>query len=343
MGEKKFEFKSISDKFTDKYNKNNMTKSIPTGFKEYDEILEGGFKVSETNIIAADSGVGKTTTALNCAVRQARLGYKVLFLSLEMKEEKLYERILAILFEDKVWKWKLEFTGELDDDAFKKKQEAAKKAIDRELKGNLYIEDKKYTAKEIIEIIKEANNQGFDIIYCDNYQIITSGMKHEQIVSISEEIRETVRETNLAFVHLSQITMNGPDPAYAGIHNGHKLKHDCANLTVIYRKFEVLSKEEIKDGVKPKMLPDIYFYIQKNRYGRNAVELEMRYDASIQTIGEFIEKKELKKEKEETDLHITDIPTVDDFKEQGNQSDTPVIGSFEELFSGFEMMDSFND
>ena len=58
--------------------------------------LNGGFKDTHLNIIAARPSVGKTTIALNFVYHAALAGRKTLFFSLEMKSEALWEKMALI-------------------------------------------------------------------------------------------------------------------------------------------------------------------------------------------------------------------------------------------------------
>lgn len=70
--------------------------TIPTGFPSIDYQLGGGFRRQDLVVLAGDVGAGKSALALAIAVRSARAGTPVLYLSGEMSEERLFERALAL-------------------------------------------------------------------------------------------------------------------------------------------------------------------------------------------------------------------------------------------------------
>ncbi len=70
--------------------------TIPTGFASADKILGGGLRRRDLIILGGDIGSGKSALALGIALRVARQGTGVAFLSGEMDEERLMERALAI-------------------------------------------------------------------------------------------------------------------------------------------------------------------------------------------------------------------------------------------------------
>lgn len=70
--------------------------AIPTGFPSIDYQLGGGFRRQDLVVLAGDVGAGKSALALAIALRSARAGTPVLYLSGEMSEERLFERALAL-------------------------------------------------------------------------------------------------------------------------------------------------------------------------------------------------------------------------------------------------------
>ncbi len=70
--------------------------AVPTGFPSVDRMLGGGFRRQDLVVLAGDVGSGKSALALALALRSARRGVPVLFLSGEMDEERLLERAVAL-------------------------------------------------------------------------------------------------------------------------------------------------------------------------------------------------------------------------------------------------------
>ncbi len=69
---------------------------VPTGFPSIDQVLGGGFRAEDLVILSGDIGSGKSSLALGIASRAAGRGSRVLFLSGEMGEDRLMERVLAM-------------------------------------------------------------------------------------------------------------------------------------------------------------------------------------------------------------------------------------------------------
>ena len=69
---------------------------VASGFPSIDQILGGGFRSEDLIVLSGDVGSGKSSLALGIASRAAAKGSRVLFLSGEMGEDRLIERVLAM-------------------------------------------------------------------------------------------------------------------------------------------------------------------------------------------------------------------------------------------------------
>jgi replicative DNA helicase len=85
---------------------------VPTGFPSLDRMLSGGLRRQDLVVLGGDVASGKSSLALAIAVRSARGGTPVVYLSGEMSEERLTERALAC--EARIGIEAIR-TGELDD------------------------------------------------------------------------------------------------------------------------------------------------------------------------------------------------------------------------------------
>lgn len=71
--------------------------SQPTGFKDIDYALFGGIEQGGVNIVAANSGKGKSMFLANVAINWAERGKNVLYVSLELGEELIAKRLDAMI------------------------------------------------------------------------------------------------------------------------------------------------------------------------------------------------------------------------------------------------------
>src|SRR5690606_23520082 len=70
--------------------------ATPTGFPSLDTRLGGGVRRGDLVVIAGDTGSGKSALALASALRVAAAGYTSVYLSAEMRVERLIERAIAM-------------------------------------------------------------------------------------------------------------------------------------------------------------------------------------------------------------------------------------------------------
>ncbi|MFE6713978.1 replicative DNA helicase [Streptomyces sp. NPDC057695] len=73
---------------------NGRQMGLPYGISDLDAVTSG-MRPGNVTVIAAQSGVGKSTLALNAAVAAAKAGAKVMFSSLEMSAAELMHKIVA--------------------------------------------------------------------------------------------------------------------------------------------------------------------------------------------------------------------------------------------------------
>lgn len=71
--------------------------SQPTGFRDLDYALFGGIEEGGVNIIAANSGKGKSMFLANIAINWAEMGKNVLYISLELGEKLIAKRLDAMI------------------------------------------------------------------------------------------------------------------------------------------------------------------------------------------------------------------------------------------------------
>ena len=69
---------------------------LPTGWANLDLALYGGVNIPSMNIIVAKSGGGKSVALTNLADLYMKMGHDVVYVSLELKEQKIIKRFLSI-------------------------------------------------------------------------------------------------------------------------------------------------------------------------------------------------------------------------------------------------------
>lgn len=76
-------------------NPNQTTRAVPTGIRALDAHIQGLMR-GQVNIVAAATGVGKSTFALNVALNASRLGARVAYFPLEMGKARTVNYVMGI-------------------------------------------------------------------------------------------------------------------------------------------------------------------------------------------------------------------------------------------------------
>lgn len=174
---------------------------VPSGIKSLDNITLG-FEKGNVYIIAARPGMGKTALGLQFAIHAAALEKQVLFLSLEMSEDQLNQRILANISGVPL-NWIR--SNKMNDNEREKYYAAANNSF---LK-NIHTSDQ--SAIGIIEFIAACqntqNHNGLDLVVLDYLQLMTGkgNNREEEISGISRRIKSAAKDFNVPIIALSQV------------------------------------------------------------------------------------------------------------------------------------------
>ena len=188
---------------------------IPFDLEYFNKITKGGLPSKTLNIALAGTGVGKSLFMCHMASACLMQGRNVLYITLEMAEEKIAERIDANLLDVPI--------KQLSDPLFTKQQFRNKvDKLNSKTKGRLVI--KEYpTASAHVNHFKSLLNElsmkrGFapDIIFVDYLNICASARYKNAVVnsytfikSIAEELRGLAVECNVPIVSATQTTRSG--------------------------------------------------------------------------------------------------------------------------------------
>jgi replicative DNA helicase len=188
---------------------------IPFDLEYFNKITKGGLPAKTLNIALAGTGVGKSLFMCHMASACLMQGRNVLYITLEMAEEKIAERIDSNLLDVPI--------KQLSDPMFTKQQFRNKvDKVNSKTKGRLVI--KEYpTASAHVNHFKSLLNElsmkrGFapDIIFIDYLNICASARYKNAVVnsytfikSIAEELRGLAVECNVPIVSATQTTRSG--------------------------------------------------------------------------------------------------------------------------------------
>lgn len=257
--------KKISDLIVHRLNyfrELSKTKKMPlrieTGFTDLDKLILG-FQPGDFILIAARPSVGKSTLAMNMAQNMAiRKGKNVLFLSLEMSNEQLTDRIIAS--EARVSNSKLQ-RGEADQNEWAKVTATA--GVIHESK--IFLDDtSSITVADIrskCRRFKSAEN--LDIIFIDYLQLIGSVVKKEnrqqEVTEISRQLKILAKDMKIPVVALSQLSRASEQrsdhvPQLSDLRESGAIEQDADIVMFLYRpsQFDKAASTHLVDLVVAK-------------------------------------------------------------------------------------------
>ena len=186
---------------------------IPFDLSMMNKVTKGGICKKTLNIALAGTGVGKSLFMCHCAASHLMAGYNVLYITMEMAEEKIAERIDAnllnvnvqqletlpkVMFDNKIHKLSLKTQGRL---VIKEYPTASAH------KGHF---------KALLQELAVKKSFVPDVIYIDYLNICASSRYKGAIVNsytyvkaIAEELRGLAGECNVPIISATQTTRSG--------------------------------------------------------------------------------------------------------------------------------------
>jgi replicative DNA helicase len=214
---------------------------VATGFSELDK-LTNGWQPSDMIIIAARPGMGKTAFTLSLANNAAATNTGVGIFSLEMSDDQLVQRLIAM--ESMIPASKLR-SGDLDKNEFKLLHAAVEKLSTMPI----YIDDT--PAINIFELRAKCRrlkqNHDVGLIIIDYLQLMSAGdrtkrgNREQEISSISRALKGMAKELKLPVIALSQLSRavetRGGDkrPQLSDLRESGAIEQDADIVTFIYR------------------------------------------------------------------------------------------------------------
>ena len=252
--------------------------AVSTGFGMMDKIL-GGIRNGTVFIVGARPSTGKTSFALNIAANQLNdETKKVMFFSLEMSAEMIYERVVASLGSIEYERFS---RNTLTDDDLNKTADIAFKI--KEGKRFLVIDDV-YNIEQICNLINE-NKPSLAVI--DFMQIITAMGRFENVRGridyISALLKRTAKTTGCAILVLSQLSRAGKEaPTMSDLKESGGLEQDGDYIALLHRPY-VLNKGGEHTPEHTELLLD------KNKFGRTG-KIDLYFDLKYQRFSETMRK-----------------------------------------------------
>lgn len=237
-------------------------KRVPFDLDYFNTITKGGLPLKTLNIALAGTGVGKSLFMCHCAASNLSSGYNVLYITMEMAEEKIAERIDANLLNEP-----MDMLSMLPKETYEKKVERVK----NKTTGKLIIKEYPTASasaghfRHLINELKLKRNFVPDIIYIDYLNICMSSRlkygsnvnSYTYIKSIAEELRGLAVEFNVPIVSATQTTRSGYTNTDLGLEDTSESFGLPATADFM---FALISTEEMED------LGQILVKQLKNRY-----------------------------------------------------------------------------
>ena len=185
-------------------------------------VTKGGLPRKSLNIILAGTGVGKSLAMCHFAASNFMHGKNVLYITMEMAEERIAERIDANLLDASI-----DEIHTMPKDVFEKKINRLKSKTT----GKLIIKEYPTASagsghfRHLLNELKPKKNITPDIIYIDYLNICTSSRikanamanSYTLIKSIAEELRGLAVEFNVPIVSATQTTRSGFSSSDVGL------------------------------------------------------------------------------------------------------------------------------
>ena len=202
-----------ADSRFDFYNRDE--EKLPFDLSMFNEITGGGLPNKTLNIILAGTGVGKSLAMCHLAADGISQGKNVLYITMEMAEERIAERIDANLFDVRI--------DQLDSLSKENFNSKIKKVSDK-VKGQLIIKEYPTAGahvghfRALLTELKMKKQFEPDVIFIDYLNICASSRikglsggvnTYSLIKSIAEEVRGLAVEFNVPIWSATQVTRSG--------------------------------------------------------------------------------------------------------------------------------------
>lgn len=253
-----------------------VEEKIPFDLEYFNVITKGGLNRKTLNVALAGTGVGKSMFMCHCAAYNLTAGKNVLYITLEMSEERIAERIDANLMNVAVDELVM-----LPKETYDKKM----KRVKEKTTGKLIIKEYPTASagsnnfRHLINELKTKKQFVPDIIYIDYLNICMSSRlkfganvnSYSYIKSIAEELRGLAVECNLPIVTATQTTRSGFTSSDVGLEDTSESFGLPATADLM---FALISTEELADMNQMMVKQLKSRYSDPNKYRRFVIGVD---------------------------------------------------------------------
>lgn len=238
---------------------------VPTGFSTVDAFLSG-LNDSDFIILAANTGVGKTSFALNiCSNAAKSCGKAVVVFSLEMSNEQLALRLIA--GEALIDSRKLR-TGLLDEDEWV----AIAHASETLANTKIYLADATGVTVNEMKAKCRRLNEDIGLVIVDYLQLVQSGVRTDnratEVAMISRALKIMAKDLNVPILCLSQLSRSSDKqerrPRLSDLRESGAIEQDADVVMILYRE-------------NPETPETVKLLIEKNRHGSTG-DIDLHWD-----------------------------------------------------------------
>ena len=238
----------------------------PTGFTELDRQLLGGLRPGNLVVLAGRPAMGKTSLGVNIALSVAKAGYSTLFLSLEMPQQELTDRLISqtgsVYLSDVI-------AGNLAGESGERIMYAVSKLQDVPLsiddQGALTLFDVASKARTV------KRKRGLSLLVVDYLQLMSGNggdNRNQEIERITRGLKALAKELSIPIIVLSQLSRKCEErtnkrPMSSDLRESGAIEQDADIIIFVYRDEEYNPESPDKGTAE--------IIITKNRQGRTGM------------------------------------------------------------------------
>lgn len=236
---------------------------VTTGFADLDAALLG-LHAGELIVVGARPGAGKTTLGLNLITSAVKAGHRSLFVSLEMNEREIGQRLLSAHAGINLSVLRGKFTSEEDWEIIARKQP---EMSDWPL---LITDDPSLTFAQIKAEIRRQHRQGLDLVVIDYLQLLqdpeskSADTREREVALMTRGLKILAQQLSIPIVVLCQLNRDSARredtrPRTHELRESGAVEQD-ANVVILIHREDLDNKDSPRSG-------EADLIISKNRNG----------------------------------------------------------------------------